>query len=51
MEHTDPVCGMEVGEDTPYKSKRGGETIYFCSASCKHEFDQNPDEYVTETEE
>ncbi len=51
MEHTDPVCGMEVNESTPYKSKRGNETIYFCSPSCKEEFDENPEDYPTEREE
>ncbi len=47
MEHTDPVCGMQVGEDTPYKSRRGEKTIYFCSQACKEEFDANPAEYAT----
>lgn len=45
MKHTDPVCGMQVDENTPHKSNAGGETIYFCSASCKEKFDAKPDEY------
>jgi hypothetical protein len=28
---TDPVCGMEVDESTPWKAKRDGRTEYFCS--------------------
>lgn len=44
MKHIDPVCGMEVEEDTPFKSHRGGETIYFCSPSCKQKFDSNPEQ-------
>ncbi|WP_367883901.1 YHS domain-containing protein [Thermococcus peptonophilus] len=28
----DPVCGMEVGEDTSFKVEyRGGRMYYFCS--------------------
>jgi YHS domain-containing protein len=45
MKHTDPVCGMQVDETTSYKSQRSGETIYFCSSSCKQKFDKNPDAY------
>ena len=43
MKHTDPVCGMQVDESTPYKSKRGDETIYFCSAACQQKYDKNPE--------
>ena len=49
MEHTDPVCGMKVGEDTPFKSRYGERTIYFCSDSCKRKFDTNPEQYKQRT--
>jgi uncharacterized membrane protein YraQ (UPF0718 family)/YHS domain-containing protein len=43
----DPVCGMTVdrraGGPT---STHHGQTIYFCSAHCKHAFDANPEAYV-----
>lgn len=44
----DPVCGMQVDTQTPasvsiYKEK----TYYFCSLGCKHEFDKNPEKYVS----
>lgn len=44
----DPVCGMVVEEDesyscTDYKGKR----YCFCSESCKEEFEENPEDYVT----
>jgi Cu+-exporting ATPase len=45
MQHTDPVCGMQVDENTVHKSSSAGETVYFCSASCKQKFDSNPDAY------
>jgi YHS domain-containing protein len=45
MTHIDPVCGMDVEEDTPFKSTQDGRTIYFCSESCKQEFDANPKQY------
>jgi P-type Cu+ transporter len=45
MEHTDPVCGMKVDEDTPHKSEYKGKTIYFCGAACKRKFDANPQQY------
>lgn len=45
MKQTDPVCGMQVDENTHHKSQREGETIYFCSASCKQQYDNNPEVY------
>jgi YHS domain-containing protein len=38
----DPVCHQHVATDTRYKSSYRGHTIYFCSKSCKTEFDQTP---------
>ena len=28
---TDPVCGMDVKEDTQYDTLHGGRKMYFCS--------------------
>ena len=43
---TDPVCGMEVTPDLAVAtSEYQGETYYFCSMSCKQEFDNNPQAY------
>jgi YHS domain-containing protein len=39
MKYKDPICGMEVEADTPYKSELNGETFYFCSKDCKEKFD------------
>lgn len=43
----DPVCGMAVRiREAPAHSDFGGERHYFCSASCKREFEQNPGQYA-----
>jgi YHS domain-containing protein len=38
----DPVCGMEVSEESKFKSRNGGQTIYFCCPHCKSKFDAEP---------
>ena len=45
-EAVDPVCGMTVAvgpgaEQTAY----GGETVYFCSAHCRAQFEAEPERY------
>jgi len=42
----DPVCGMQVDEKTAAKSEYDGQTYYFCSNSCKSDFDSNPARYI-----
>jgi Ala-tRNA(Pro) deacylase len=43
---TDPVCGAEVLESQATAwSEYAGEAYYFCSTSCKMEFDDNPQSY------
>lgn len=44
----DPVCGMEVSEETEFKVEYGGKTYYFCSPHCKAQFEANPEKYVKE---
>lgn len=45
--HIDMVCGMQIDEkDVTAQSKYLGETYYFCSETCKHKFDQRPEDYV-----
>jgi YHS domain-containing protein len=44
---TDPVCGAIFEEfQAAGRSDLRGETYYFCSQSCKMEFDDNPDGYL-----
>lgn len=55
----DPVCRFEVspshtpwaynGSNAKYTSTRRGQTYYFCSASCKGQFDKNPMKYTKST--
>jgi YHS domain-containing protein len=42
----DQICGMEVNEDTKFKSSYKGKTYVFCSASCKQTFDNKPERYA-----
>jgi Cu2+-exporting ATPase len=43
----DPVCGMEVNEQTAeHKATYKGKTYYFCSAGCKEAFEANPRKYA-----
>ena len=45
----DPVCGMEVDEETAmYVSEYKGKKYYFCSPSCKADFDTSPESYIPE---
>ena len=45
----DPVCGMEVTYETAQaRSEYDGRTYYFCSLDCKEQFDQNPEQYITQ---
>lgn len=48
--HTDPVCGMQIGEDdAAAQSQYQGKTFYFCSTACQQKFDENPGQYASKT--
>jgi Cu+-exporting ATPase len=34
----DPICGMTVGESSPLRAHRNGQTFYFCSEHCRKKF-------------
>jgi uncharacterized membrane protein YraQ (UPF0718 family)/YHS domain-containing protein len=43
---TDPVCGMRVDRHaTEHCVQLGGRTVYFCSQSCREEFEAHPERY------
>lgn len=43
----DPVCGMSVDPATAeHRSVHEGTTYYFCSGSCKVDFDEDPEKYL-----
>jgi Cu+-exporting ATPase len=44
---TDPVCGMQVDPKKPGATTQyNGQTIYFCSAGCKGDFEKDPEKYM-----
>jgi YHS domain-containing protein len=44
----DPVCGMDVDPQRPAgASVHEGKTYYFCSASCRDQFERSPQKYVS----
>ncbi|MFQ6026860.1 MAG: XdhC family protein [Dehalococcoidia bacterium] len=46
----DPICKMTVSiDDARYLSTYNDDTIYFCCLRCKEEFDQDPEQYLSET--
>lgn len=42
----DPVCGMEVSEDTELTHKHDGAIYYFCSSHCLEQFGKNTKAYL-----
>jgi len=44
----DPVCGMEVKEDTEYQSDYLDKHYHFCSEHCLHKFEQTPEQYIVD---
>ena len=43
----DPVCGMEVEpQHAAGASVYDGKTYYFCSASCRDQFERSPQKYL-----
>ncbi len=44
----DPVCGMDVDpQRAAGASVYGGRTYFFCSASCRDNFEKAPEKYVS----
>ena len=44
---TDPVCGMQVDPATATEHvEHAGQTVYFCSASCRARFEAEPSRYL-----
>jgi len=42
----DPVCGMDVSDQSDKTSDYDDEQYVFCSDHCKNKFDQNPGQYT-----
>ena len=43
---TDPVCGMEVAEDSPHRRTFRGAGFVFCSAHCLEKFNEHPNDHL-----
>ncbi len=41
----DPVCGMQVQEDSPYRYELADKVHRFCSTSCLEKFKADPSRY------
>ena len=42
----DPVCGMDVSEDSDFHTEHEGHKHYFCSAGCLQKFETDPQKYL-----
>ena len=43
----DPVCGMDVDEQTAAATAEyQGTTYYFCAPGCKKAFEKEPEKYI-----
>ncbi len=42
----DPVCGMEVTEESEWTAEYEGVTFYFCSEGCRDKFIESPGEFL-----
>ena len=51
MTHGDPVCHMVVNQDVGYGMMYEGRLYRFCSRNCLDKFDNNPLQYLNQTEE
>ena len=48
-ETKDPVCGMTIyAQSAAAASVHGGNTYYFCSASCRDKFEKEPGKYAVQ---
>ena len=46
VDHTDPVCGMKVGQIDGYGMMHNGRLYRFCSRNCLDTFEANPEQYI-----
>ena len=42
----DPVCGMTVKPTSPHVADHDGQRFYFCGASCRTKFVNDPAKYL-----
>lgn len=44
--HKDPVCGMEVRQESAPQAEHEGVTYYFCSQRCQTKFQSSPSDWI-----
>lgn len=42
----DPVCGMQVDDNSPIRADYKGQVYHFCSSNCQAEFKINPKKFI-----
>ena len=42
----DPICKMDVKDDSKFRSTYKGKRYFFCSANCKQSFDKQPENHA-----
>lgn len=42
----DPVCGMQIEDNSEFFAMHEGEKYYFCAPACKKKFEENPAEFL-----
>lgn len=47
---SDPVCGMEVSENSKFHYNFNNNKYFFCSEHCLHKFENSPNDYLNESE-
>jgi Cu+-exporting ATPase len=45
----DPVCGMDVNQDTKYRHTHADKEYLFCSTGCMNKFQAQPEQYSTDS--
>lgn len=46
----DIVCGMDINESSSIKEEHEGKDYYFCSESCKNQFNEDPKKFLDKSE-
>ena len=48
---TDPVCKMEIEDNSEFHTTHEGKEYYFCATGCKVTFEENPAEQLKGAQE
>lgn len=48
--HVDPVCGMEIRNETGYSMMHEGNLFRFCTRNCLDKFEAEPEKYTSHSQ-